>query len=146
MTQEEKIQCILDNEKIYKGMLFKNIPGHSFRDDILQDFYLKMFKSKNLPDTPLEILKFSKTSLVNLFIDSKKEKRYKLIEEYLNPLQLDRDEDLDDLKEGAYEITNTHLIDSDPEKFFIANLDDCLLSAYQKRTVEEKEILLLYFL
>ena len=77
---EKQIQQIMQYDDIFRRMINKHLHSHSFKDDILQDFYIKIINTAKLPEDDLEVLKFCKTALKYMIIDSKKLKKYSTIE------------------------------------------------------------------
>jgi DNA-directed RNA polymerase specialized sigma24 family protein len=147
MTLEEKMKIVYSYQDIFQKIVNKNIPNNKFKEDLIQDLYIKLFRSKSLPEDPIEILKFSKTSLKNLMFDSHKHRKYKLISEIHDVIGIERNEDnIDDyVTEHSFQLTPEQLIDTDSqeeiEECFKAALDDCLLEAYEKFNSLEKSIL-----
>ena len=160
MTKEEKIQIVLGYEVIYKKIINKAKIDYRFKDDLLQHFYEKIIMAKSLPNTPVEILKYSKVMLANLIIDSRKHRHYKLLVDRVEHISLDEhEEDLEDdcLDES---VLNTRSIRvetelnakqinecetyQDFEDYFVSVLDDCLKDSFY--SFYELNVPLYYFL
>lgn len=144
MTTEQK-KTVLEYDIIFKKILNKNIPNNKFKEDILQDLYFKIFNCNTLPIDKIEILKFCKTTLKNLIIDSKRYNKYKLISQTNEIFGIDRDED--DITVYSYQeqIVNFQILE-EQESFFTNNLNDCLLQSYFLMNGFEKVLLIEYFL
>lgn len=145
MTQEEQYRIVVSYDTIFKNIINKNLPRHKFKEDILQDFYLRIFKCNSLPKEAIEILKFCKTVLKNLMLDALKYKKYKLISEMNETIGIERNED--DIEVYSFQ-SNSDGLNSykDYEQFFKDSLDDCLIDAYEALSEFDKLILIEHLL
>lgn len=148
MTKEEQHRIVLGYDSIFKNIINKNISKHKFKEDILQDFYLRILKTANLPKEEIEILKYCKTVLKNLMIDSLKYKKYKLITDTNESLGIERDEDdivIYDIQSNPENIQDLNDFNK-CEQFFIDVLDDCLLESYNNMGTFDKVLLVEHLL
>ncbi len=162
MTKEEKIQSVLNNEIIYKKIINKAKIDYRFKEDLLQHFYEKILMAKSLPNTPVEILKYSKVMLANLIIDSRKHRHYKFVVDKVEYISLDEheedfeDECLDDSVLNTRSIRvetelNAKQINEcesyqDYEDYFVSVLDDCLKDSFYSFEEQERNIIVRHLL
>ena len=146
MTSQEKFESIYKNQDIFLLKIKRQI-GVTYKEDILQDFYIKILSCDTLPNNAIELLKFSHTVLNNLIIDIKKLNRYIFINN-LNEISTN----LDHKEESLSHLKSCSSLDiniknySECESVFIDSLDDCLLESYNKTTKVNQIILIDYYL
>lgn len=162
MNREDKIKILLSYDTIYKKIINKSKIDYRFKEDLLQHFYEKMLVAKTLPETDIELLKYSKVVLANLIIDSRKHRHYKLGIDRVDSISLDEtdenfeDECLDDTILNtrdirvATELSVKQLNEcetyEDFEEFFISVLEDCLKESFFKFDEFERNILVKHLL
>lgn len=143
MTHGERFDVVYSYKAQLKKIISRSLFRCKFKEDILQDFFLKIFNSANLPDDKIEILRFCITSLKNLIIDIKRSGKYTLLEE-TNKTNLDCTDNTALLENIRVEYTN--ITTDNHFEIFTDLLDDCLLDSYKSLSLLDQKIMINFFL
>jgi DNA-directed RNA polymerase specialized sigma24 family protein len=156
VSVEERIKIMLSLEPLFKSIIKRKVLSPSlsaFREDILQDFYVKMLRHQDkLPQTKDEIGRWCRVSLVNMICT--KLTKNSTQEDYYNLYKENVEDNFKVITKGE-----GYSLDIDPkgdinnkkyfnqlENIFILNVTDDILDAYYKQEEFQKKVILLRFI